>query len=379
MNQHRVPDPVSTPTATIKWTFLFGFLAVLAVLDTFHDYLSRQVEGTPVGVAMHLEWGFFFYAPYFVLVPAAVFFMDKYRLRFERPGSFVIHAIAGLVFTYLHVAIYTLPSPPPAAAFDPDYRVRFVQVLRVDFAIAYSIYFTIVVSTYLVQHYAELKEGEMRSARLEANLAQTRLRAIEAQLNPHFFFNTLQAISVLALAGERTAVAEMLGRLSNLLRVMFDKKRPALIPLAMELDFINGYLDIHRLSFDDRLKVVQEIQPETLKATVPAMLLQPLVENSIVHGLSVKPGHGTIRICARRTVDGLVIEVDDSGPGFPTSEPSRRGVGLSATESRLKLLFGADYSIAYGRSHLGGAHIRVALPFRLAPQLPPILTSSAAA
>jgi LytS/YehU family sensor histidine kinase len=249
----------------------------------------------------------------------------------------------------------------------------------VDFAIAYSIYFAVVVSTYLIQHYADLKEGEVRATRLEANLAQTRLRAIEAQLNPHFFFNTLQAISVLALAGEKTAVAEMLGRLSNLLRVMFDKRRPAQIALAAELEFINSYLDIHRLSFDDRLQVVQEIQPETLNAIVPAMLLQPLVENSIVHGLSVKPGHGVIRIGARKTKNHLVIEVEDSGPGFPNSAPSRRGVGLSATEARLNLLFNAEHSIEYDRSPLGGARIRVSLPFLTASQLPSILADGAVA
>jgi len=165
------------------------------------------------------------------------------------------------------------------------------------------------------------------------------------------------------MAGERDSVVEMLVRLSALIRVSFDKHRPQQIPFSTEMEFIDSYLAIHQLSFGRRLTVQRNIAPDTLDACVPAMLLQPLVENAIVHGVAVKPGNGTIRIDARREGDRLVLQVLDSGYGFQPDGPYRSGVGLSATESRLRLLYDNDHTIEYGRSLEGGAAVAVTIPF----------------
>jgi len=203
----------------------------------------------------------------------------------------------------------------------------------------------------------------VRASQLEVGLAQARLRALEAQLNPHFFFNTLQVISAMAMVGQRDRVVETLAQLSNLLRVSFDKHRPPQQRLAEEMEFLDGYLTIQKLCFGTRLTVTNDIQQETLAAIVPTMLLQPLVENAIVHGVAIKPGAGIIRITSRRNGDELLVEVADNGPGFQTPEAHNDGVGLSATQSRLKLLFDSRYRLEYGRSELGGASVRVTMPF----------------
>jgi two-component system, LytTR family, sensor kinase len=197
---------------------------------------------------------------------------------------------------------------------------------------------------------------------MEPRLVSAHLRAIQAQLNPHFFFNTLQGISVLALTGERDSVVEMLSRLSNLIRVSFDERRPQQIRLAAEMEFLESYLALHQLTLGDRLTVKYFIDADTLDADVPTMLLQPLVENAIVHGIAVKPGDGTIRIQSRRQGNTLMLQVADSGPGFRTS-PRRNGIGLSATESRLQLMYGDAHKIEYGCSREGGATVTVVIPF----------------
>jgi LytS/YehU family sensor histidine kinase len=131
------------------------------------------------------------------------------------------------------------------------------------------------------------------------------------------------------------------------------------------MEFLTSYLSIHQLSFGQRLTIHYDVAPETLDASIPAMLLQPLVENAIMHGVAMKPGAGTIHIVTRRRGDMLVLEVADSGCGFPADVQRRNGIGLSATESRLQLLYGDTHNIEYGCSTEGGADVTVTIPFSL--------------
>jgi two-component system, LytTR family, sensor kinase len=344
-----------------KSLFFLCFLALLTAFDTIHNYVAHQGDGTPISASVAIQWGIGYWLPYFFLVPAAVFLVERYRLQFDRIRSFFFHGVAGLVFAYTHNAI--------AAAFDPGRRLdlpyegRFFLLLGENFSIDYVFYCSIVVAAYMLQQYGAFKEREIRASQLEAGLAHTHLRVLQAQLNPHFFFNTLQAISALALAGERDSVVEMLSRLSDLIRISFDEHRPQQIPLRAELEFLESYLAMHQLTFGDRLTVHRHIDTGTLEADVPAMMLQPLVENAIMHGIAVKPGSGTIRLEAHRENNTLLLEVADSGSGFGADTPAGNGIGLSATESRLQLLYGDAHSIEYGRAPEGGASVSVRIPF----------------
>ena len=276
----------------------------------------------------------------------------------------MLHALAGVLFAYLNVMIQAIPQRPfLSMQLGYDFWGRFFFLLKFHFALDFALYSIVVASIYLLRQYEELKEREVRASQLEVALGDARLRTIQAGLNPHFFFNTLQAISVMAMGGEREGVVEMISRLSNLLRVSFDKHRPQQVPLAEEMAFVEGYLAIQRLCFGSRLTIENEVRSEVLNAYIPTMLLQPLVENSLVHGIAVKPGKGTIRITGNRSGDDLLIEIADSGPGFQIREPYRSGVGLAASESRLKLIFGSNHSIEYGSSNLGGASVKVRIPF----------------
>lgn len=353
----------SSQTQRAKLLLIFCFLSVSTALDTVHNYVGRLGEGMPIGVGLALWWGLQFWLPYFLLVPAAVYLADRYPLELNLGRSLLIHGLAGLAFVYLHVAmvaIWPLYSNPTLA-----YGGRFFDHLQFDFALDYSLYCCIVAAAYLFQRYTAYKEREVRTSQLEASLAQSQLRTLQAQLNPHFFFNTLQAIAALALAGDRDCVVEMLGRLSDLIRVSFDVQRPQLIALCAEIEFLQGYLAIHQLSFGQRLAVRWDVAADTLDAEVPAMVLQPLVENAIFHGVAKKPGTVVIRIATRREGESLLLEVADSGDGFSSGFPQRTGVGLSATASRLELLYGDAQHIVYGRSTEGGADVQVSIPLVL--------------
>jgi two-component system, LytTR family, sensor kinase len=204
---------------------------------------------------------------------------------------------------------------------------------------------------YLALHYSNLR----------TSLAEARLAALRAQLNPHFLFNTLNAISTLALKGDRAAVTETLGRLSGLLRAALDEDTQE-IPLAREIDFLDDYIAIQRIRFADRLSVEQRIAPDTLASLVPTMILQPIVENAIEYGVNARRGGGRVNVLASRNNGALVIEVRDTGPGFVRSS-MHNGIGLANTRARLEQLYGSAYRFEYGTAVEGGASVRITIPF----------------
>src|SRR5215471_2069047 len=218
-------------------------------------------------------------------------------------------------------------------------------------------------------YYREARTQELTASRLQTNLAEARLQMLAAQFEPHFLFNTLNAISVLALEGRNDAVVEMLTRLSELLRVSLDGNRPAEVTVQMEMQFVTDYLEIQRIRFSDRLTLVKDIRPEVAGALVPSMILQPLVENAVVHGIAQRRGPGCVTVRASRQENSLLLEVSDTGPGFGSaeSEGAARGLGLATTRARLEQLYGSDQRLECVDLPEGGASVRLSLPLRTAP------------
>jgi sensor histidine kinase YesM len=208
-----------------------------------------------------------------------------------------------------------------------------------------------IVGMYLALHYSNLR----------TSLAEARLAALRAQLNPHFLFNTLNAISTLALKGDHSAVTETLGRLSSLLRAALDEHTEE-IALSREMAFLDDYVAIQRIRFADRLCVEKHVAPEALVGLVPTMILQPIVENAIKHGVEVGRGEGHVEVSAARDNGTLVIEVRDSGPGFDVKTP-RDGIGLANTRARLDQLYGPSSRLEYGSMSQGGASVKITIPF----------------
>jgi two-component system, LytTR family, sensor kinase len=219
---------------------------------------------------------------------------------------------------------------------------------------------------YAANYYRRFRERERAASQLAVQLAQARMDALRSQLNPHFFFNAMNSIAMLVRARQNDQAVRALAGLSDLLRYVLQENPPERVPLAEELGFLERYLAIERVRFQDRLQVTVEADPETLEASVPNLILQPLVENAIRHGISRRAAAGLVRIGARRDGTRLELAVQDDGPGpdggatpIPTA-----GVGLRNTRARLLQLYGDDQSLELIPAQPGGTIARIRIPFQ---------------
>jgi hypothetical protein len=227
-----------------------------------------------------------------------------------------------------------------------------------------AVYLPVVAIAHVLWYYKEFQYGELRASQLEMRLAQAQLKALKSQLQPHFLFNTLHSISTLMLTNVQAADT-MLVRLSDLLRMSLESNTIQETTLNREMQFVNGYLDIEKMRYGDRLKMEYDVDPATLDARVPHLLLQPLVENAIRHGVSRRAHGGKIWIKSFREGDSLHLEVGDNGPGF-TANPewhSKHGLGLNATRERLLLFYGSRQRLEIHSTPDRGTVVSVELPF----------------
>lgn len=211
----------------------------------------------------------------------------------------------------------------------------------------------------------EVNRLALERAQLESSLRQAELEALRTRLNPHFLFNSLQNISVLAQHEPKTA-SRMLASLGDILRASFRPDLPAEISLATELDLTRAYLEVEQMRFRERLSVCMDIAIGTERALVPSLLLQPLVENAIIHGLR-GVSKGRVGIRSRRKDDRLMISITDNGAGLIENDlqESKVGVGLNSTCERLARMYPNNYELNLRNLREGGAEARVVLPFRL--------------
>lgn len=285
-------------------------------------------------------------------------------------AALAAHAAAAATFSLVHlagmIAVRALlwPGMIKAAGISwPSYLQR-QYLTNLDWAL--MTYSAIVGLSYALGYYRESQARALKAAQLETRLVEARLKTLEAELHPHFLFNTLHAISTLVHSNP-DAADRMISRLSDLLRITFGRSGAARVPLQEEIEFLQKYLDIEQTRFQDRLAVTYDIDPETLDAEVPRLILQPLVENAIKHGVSKRIGPGTIRIASERDGDILRLEVRDNGVGL-TAGPREQvsGVGLSNTRARLECLYGEAQSLELSEGAEGLA-VRMRLPFQRVP------------
>jgi two-component system LytT family sensor kinase len=223
--------------------------------------------------------------------------------------------------------------------------------------------------THGIHFYREYRERDLSASRLAAQLAEAQLSILRMQLHPHFLFNTLNTISALIHRDVRAA-DRMLAMLGDLLRDSFEKIGAQEVALRQEMGFLERYLEIEKTRFQDRLRVQTRIAPETLDALVPNLILQPLVENAIRHGISRRAGSGSIEVSSWCDDGMLAIRVRDDGPGLPelTNElQGRPGVGLANTQARLRQLYGDRHHFDLENRSGGGLDVTMHLPFRAAP------------
>jgi signal transduction histidine kinase len=292
------------------------------------------------------------------------------HFRFERHGlwrAFAVHLPAVALFAFAHIAamsgvqlwLATLAGKP----FWWWQDVKRSTLENFDWEMI--TYWAIVGLSHAVLYYRESRDREVRTAQLETKLVEAQLAALQQQLRPHFLFNTLHAISAL-MHRDVEAADRTLMHLSDLLRMTLDNIGRHEVPLKAELEFLSKYLHIEQTRFADRLAVRFDIQAGALDALVPNLILQPLVENAIKHGVARKSGPGHIQITARRDGGKLWMEVRDDGVGLSEDgwRTLHKGIGVTTTRERLLRLFGADFRFEFHR-HNPGLAVVVAFPWRV--------------
>jgi two-component system, LytTR family, sensor kinase len=368
----------------IVWAVSFGVWSFVALAYTATIYqLYRSTEMPmkfPVVLALQCSQVY----AYALLTPFVFALANRYPVqRTAWARSSLLLLAGGLMFTVAHV---TLRGLTPYAAWDPHlkhwvsavwdyqahrfhiqwhmYRMLFLTNLVDDIV---TTYLPIVLIAHVASYYRRFQERELRSSQLQAQLEKARLQTLKSQLQPHFLFNTLNSISALMLTNVEAA-DRMITRLGDLLRTSLESAGTQMTTLSRELEFVNCYIEIEKIRFEERLTVSLDIAPETLDASVPHLLLQPLVDNAIKHGISRLVSGGEIRISATRDDSDLHLEVRDNGPGFrdPSHHPAS-GLGLRITRERLETIYGQDQSVELLTPPEGGAVVRVSIPLHMVP------------
>ncbi len=321
--------------------------------------------------------------PWIVITPVIVWISSAYTLeRSTWRQSLPVHLLL-CVLSMAVVGLFAYLSPPlpptvPGQAQGRESRaMTFVVLRRVTFQL--PIFWGLVGVAHALRFYERAQARERRGAELESRLAQARLQALRMQLNPHFLFNTLNSIA--SLVHEQPQAEAMIEALSELLRLSLTISERQEIPLDQELHFLDRYLLIEQIRFGDRLRVEKQVDPATLNALVPTLILQPLVENAIRHGIETRIAPGLVRVVAQRNGQDLRLEVSDSGRGVgpAPSEPIREGVGLSNTRARLQELYGGSAALNLQWPKAGGLTAEIRLPWRAplsAPELQPAEAAS---
>lgn len=346
------------------WTFFGSLFAV----ETFIQ--SRVQNGTLTlgrSLLWHLAWAFSWalFTP-IVLWLRRRFPLDRRRWRF----SVAVHVPISLFMALLGGVCFVLVGQllgryPAGAGFLVDRSLLvFVTWLHLD----PFLYWLIIGITYTAQYYRESRERQLRAAQLETQLTQARLQALEMQLHPHFLFNALNTIAQLVRTGKNAQAVRVVSGLGELLRRALDSAGVHLVPLKQELEFVRRYLEIEEIRFGDRLRIEMCIEPDTEDAQVPYLILQPLVENAIQHGLARRAAPGHLRIDAERRGGRLHLSVRDDGAGLPRSfQPdTSNGVGLTTTAERLQRLYGDDHAMRIMNREEGGVSAVIDIPFRVA-------------
>ena len=239
----------------------------------------------------------------------------------------------------------------------------FWEYFRRYFLLGAVVYWAIVGVYHAFAHYVLYRERELEVSRAKTQLTEARLNALKLQIHPHFLFNTLNSVSAM-LEREPRAARRVLAQLAELLRASLRSEARHLTSLEDEIGFIERYLDIERIRFEDRLVVRIDVKAAVRRAAVPTFLLQPLVENAVRHGIAKREDAGRLHVTAERSNGSLILHVVDDGPGI--SGPAvQEGVGLGNTRRRLSELYGGEYGLTFQAGPRGGFDVRVEIPYRV--------------
>ena len=334
----------------LLWTAVGLFFSTQLILIEYHLY-QRRVSLVESAIGVLPKWYI-----WFLLTPVILWISHRFPLdRAHWVSRSALHLMAGAVLSLIVVAGYALVAELAGwnLGATRGYQGKFLFFLSIYYHWDLLTYGLVVAISQAAGYYRDLQERDAR-------LAQAQLNALRSQLHPHFLFNALHAAMTL-VRKDPPAAERMIVRLAELLRATLDNSGQLEVPLRQEVHFIEQYLDIERTRFADRLSVEWNIDAQTLELLVPHLILQPLVENAVKHGISPRATPGLIQVRAAVENGRLQLEVNDNGVGASGSLV-KEGIGLSNTRARLRQLYGDRQRFELAAPPTGGFTVRIQLP-----------------
>jgi sensor histidine kinase YesM len=360
-----------------RWVLVFGLFTLVGLATSLQMYIIAFQHGEPMTWRGVLLSQFNFWFLWALLSPFIFWLARRFPIG-RRAGvrNLLVHISASVLVSLLHALIYLCFM----IAFDDEYAKEIASMggllsdlVKLSFGLRFVSYCLILTVSHALDYYRQFQEGVLKATQLEAQLAQAQLQALKMQLHPHFLFNTLNSIAAL-LHKDVEAADKMIARLGDFLRLTLENSGAQEVTLKEELEFLRCYLEIERIRFQDRLTAHLEIDPQALDAQVPNLILQPIVENAIRHGIAPRSAPGRIDIRARRLNGLLQVQVKDNGPGLPAAEglrkSSKQGLGLVNTRARLQQLYGSAHRFELANAPEGGLIVTVEIPLETGPAEP---------
>jgi sensor histidine kinase YesM len=355
------------------WILLAFLYSGLRYFLIFQEDHSRPLNWKNIFNAQAIIYG------WAILSPLIIFFAK--RFRFEQRNWWRLlpaHLVAAVVFLLLHTAIHIIfvkIADPAWVLPSGDFLLATLRLTIIRWVTDLPMYCFLLSSIYVVDFYRRFQAEQLKSSELKAALANSQLTALKMQIHPHFLFNTLNSISAL-MHEDVKAADKMVARLGDFLRMTLENSGDREVSLKQEMDFVGHYLEIESVRFQDRLVVKMNIDPETLAARVPNLILQPIVENAIKHGISQQESVESLIISSERHGDRLQIRVEDSGPGLQPSNGNGNGsktggIGLANTRARLTHLYDENYRFEIKNAVPHGVIVTLEIPFETKNDLQP--------
>jgi two-component system, LytTR family, sensor kinase len=347
---------------------LFGLWTLIGLVFTAQWYFAAFRSEQPVALSralyVQMSWGYLWaLATPLVLWLVRRFPIDKQNWR----RNALTHLLTSTLLIFVvgivgHIILYLNYG---RAAGRPYLFQNSLRHAVNNYTEGMGVYLLIMFLAYAYSYYQRYRQGELRAAQLETQLSQAQLQALKMQLHPHFLFNTLHSISAL-LHRDTEAARKMITRLGDFLRLTLENSGTQEVTLKQEIEFLRCYLEIERIRFQDRLTTRVFVDPEVLDTRVPNLILQPIVENAIRHGVAPRSTPGEIEIRAKQEDGFLRIRIRDNGPGLPMNRTVdslfKKGLGLMNTQTRLDRLYGDGHRFEIANDPSGGLAVTLKIP-----------------
>jgi sensor histidine kinase YesM len=347
---------------------IFGVWTVIGLVFSVQWYFAafRSEQPVPWSRALYVQmsWGY----RWALFTPVVLWLVRRFPLnkrRWLRHSLAHLFASTLLIFINGIVGFLSLSLYYGRAEARPYLLQNSLRYVLNNYTEGMGVYLLIAFLAAAYNYYQKYRQGELRASQLEAQLSQAQLQALKMQLHPHFLFNTLHSISAL-LNKDTEAARTMISRLGDFLRLTLENSGTQEVTLREEMEFLSCYLDIERVRFQDRLVTRVNVDRDALDARVPNLILQPIVENAIKHGIAPRSAKGEIEIDVTQENGLLRIKVRDNGPGLLVNRSPeslfKQGLGLSNTRARLEHLYGARQRFEITDDPAGGLAVVLEMP-----------------